>query len=219
MAIKKIVMGLMIGICMMIGIPAWAYADDVKGQVSFTLSYEEESLEMYQREQPEDGKGVYVFVQSIDDGTVYRFPLNASNNYGGRFDIPYGNYKVIPNPEAEPGQAVITFGDVFAVSENSPIVEIICNIGKKESESPKESGTGNGAADDESNGSQKNGIKDSPSGNPSGENTAAGENSPESESDDSSHRGPTGQNIFTFLMILVIFGLWIYNRFIKNRRR
>lgn len=220
MAIRKVLAGLLLGICMMLGLPAWVLADGGKGQVSFVLSYEEEGLERYRKEHPGEGEGAYIFVQSIDDGTIYRFPLNASNNYGGRFDIPYGNYKVVPDPEAEPGQAVIAYGDVFAVSDNTPIVEIICNIEEKEPRSLAESETGqegaeagNGAYGSE----KKGGTKESPSGNPAGIGAAAEDHSPESGDDSSSRRGLTGQNIFTILMICVIFGLWIYNRFIKKR--
>lgn len=217
MAIRKVMAGLLLGVCVLLSLPAWGLADGKKGQVSFTLSYEEEGLEQYLKEHPGEGEGAYAFVQSIDDGTIYRFPLNASNNYSGRFDIPYGNYKVIPDPEAEPGQAVIAFGDVFAVSDNSPIVEIICNIEKKESENLEGSESGKGTAEDDgSSGVQE---KNAASKNPPDNGAGLEEDSSGNEDDGSSRRGLTGQNVFTFLMIFIIFGLWIYNRFIRNRRR
>lgn len=174
-----------------------------KGQVSFTLSYEKGQMEEYKAGHPNDGEGAYVYVESIDDHTIYRFPLNASNSYGGTFDIPYGNYKVIADPEAETGTLTVAYSDVFAISDNTPIVEIVCNLRPK----------GEGKEDISATPSSVTEEKQ-PGGQPEEQEKAE-----ETKEEESSRRGLSGQNIFTLIMIAAIFALWIYHRFIKYRRR
>ncbi len=196
MSVKNIIFGLVL--CLMAGL---GMGTDViakeKGQVSFTLSYEKGQMEEYKTEHPNDGEGVYVYVESLDDHTIYRFPLNVSNSYSGRFDIPYGNYKVIADPEADAGVLTVSYTDVFAISDNTPIVEIICNLKPKEGE---EVATSSSVTEEKQ---------------PEGQ----AEEQPEPEAAEDDSGGLSAQNIFTIIVIVVIFGLWIYHRFIKFRKR
>ncbi len=195
MSVKNIIFGLILCLMAGMGLKTDAIAKE-KGQVSFTLSYEKGQMEEYKTGHPNDGEGVYVYVESIDDHTIYRFPLNVSNSYSGRFDIPYGNYKIIADPEADVGVMTVSYTDVFAISDNTPIVEIVCNLQPKKGE--KELSATSSSVTEEKR----------------PEEQAEAE-----EPEEDGSRGLSGQNIFTIIMIAAIFVLWIYHRFIKIRKR
>lgn len=155
-----------------------------KGQVTFSLAIEDKKIEQYQKNN-QDGAGVYVFVKNIDTKQVYRFPMNQANDYVGTFQINYGNYQVIPNPEAKQNELVVKTDTVFTVSDTVPIVEVKCYLEQKETETQKK------------------------------ESTPLPQINTSKETKKSAGNWMTFQKIFTILAFVAIAGIWIYNRFIK----
>lgn len=162
-----------------------------KGQVTFSLAVEEKKIEEYQKTY-QDGAGVYVFVKNLDTEQTYRFPMNQANNYIGTFQVDYGNYQVIPNPEARETELVVKTDSVFTVSDTIPIVEVKCYLEAKNTGTK----TPSPQADKE---------------------TAISKETVSQEESSSGSGMKTFQRIFTIIAFLAIGGIWVYNRFIKYR--
>lgn len=190
---KKILLCFLCLICALL-IPGLNFAAEEEfGTVGISLS-SLDGLEKYKETNPNDGDGVFVYISNIDTQEIYRFPLSKANNYAGRFDIPYGNYRVIKNPDASSDQCVIGCDTVFTVGKTNPDASIQCFI-----ESPD---------DTSSSVSSETIATASP-------NTAAPTASPAPQEDGGFHL--SFQNIITIIILVVFFGLWIYKRFIKYR--
>lgn len=157
-----------------------------KGQVTFSLAVEEEKIEEYQKTY-QDGAGIYVYVKNLDTEKTYRFPMNQANDYVGTFRIDYGNYQIVPNPEAKGNQLVVKADSVFTVSDAIPIVEVKCYL-----ESQK---TISASSKPEKNTTTKNATSQ----------------------EEGSSAMQTFQKVFTILAFLAIGAIWVYNRFFKYR--
>lgn len=97
-------------------------AETATGTIGIILKdYDKKTLETQEAE----NNGIYVFVREIDTEKTYRFPLSRVNQFEGRFDIPYGNYRVIDNPD---GDYNVTCNTVFNVSDESPAPTINCSF-------------------------------------------------------------------------------------------
>lgn len=169
-------------------------AETTTGTIGITLT-SQDHMENYQKTNPNDGDGVFVYVQNIDTEEMFRFPLSKANNYSGRFDISYGNYRVIKNPDASSSQYTIGCDTVFTVGKNNPDVSIQCFI-----EAPEDIA------------SAANGNETGPSSIPS---ATPASTQPPAENDTGFHLN--FQNILTIIVLIVMAGIWIYHRFIKYR--
>ena len=163
------------------------------GTLGITLS-SQEYLKNYQETNPNDGDGVFVYVQNIDTGEMFRFPLSESNSYSGRFDIPYGNYRVIKNPDATSTQYTVACDTVFTIGKNNPDVSISCFI-----EEP-----------------QYNNTKDGQSGIHATPSTAQTSATPVPEDTNKEFSLPLS-TIFTIFCFVIMAGLWVYRHFFKHR--
>lgn len=195
MRIKNILLSILTLCAVLYGInPYPASAAELEyGTLGILLQADSQKLSEYKASNPDDGEGVFVYVQNIDTEEIYRFPLSKSNGYSGRFDILYGNYRVIPNPDASSKQNTIGCDTVFTIGKSAPDVSIQCFIEKPESNDTTEI---------------------APTASPAAQSVATPAPAEEEESKKSLL---TGQNIFTVIVFIAVFGIWIYNRFFKHR--
>ena len=135
----------------------------------------------------EDGNGVYVFIKEIDAGKIYRFPLSQSNQFEGRYEIPYGNYRVIDNPDKNYN---VTCASVFNISSDSPAPSIACALEEKKTPAISQSPSNSSNKDTKKNSEQKKPEKS---------------------------QGVNFQLVITIAVFIILCALWIYNRFIKFR--
>ena len=173
---------------------AGAAAETDMGTIGITL-ISQDHMEDYRKTNPNDGDGIFVYVQNIDTSEMFRFPLSKANGYSGRFDVAYGNYRVIKNPDASSSQYTIGCDTVFTVGKSNPDISIQCFI-----EAPEDIA------------SAANGNKADPSNIPS---ATPASSQPPAENDTGFHLN--FQNILTIIVFIIMAGIWVYHRFIKYR--
>ena len=135
----------------------------------------------------EDGNGVYIFIKEIDTGKTYRFPLSQSNQFEGRYEIPYGNYRVIDNPDKDYN---VTCASVFNISSDSPAPSIACALEEKKTPAISQTPFNSSNKDTKKNSEQKKPEKS---------------------------QRVNFQLVITIVVFIILCALWIYNRFIKFR--
>ena len=135
----------------------------------------------------EDGNGVYIFIKEIDTGKTYRFPLSQSNQFEGRYEILYGNYRVIDNPDKDYN---VTCASVFNISSDSPAPSIACALEEKKTPAVSQTPFNSSNKDTKKNSEQKKPEKS---------------------------QRVNFQLVITIVVFIILCALWIYNRFIKFR--
>lgn len=163
-----------------------ASAAENTGSIGIVLQkYDQNTLKKCM--ESEDGNGVYVFIQEIDAGKIYRFPLSQSNQFEGRYEIPYGNYRVIDNPDKNYN---VTCASVFNISSDSPAPSIACALEEKKTPATSQNPSNSSNKDTKKNSEQKKPEKS---------------------------QGVNFQLVITIAVFIILCALWIYNRFIKFR--
>lgn len=163
-----------------------ASAAENTGSIGIVLQkYDQNTLKKCM--ESEDGNGVYVFIKEIDAGKIYRFPLSQSNQFEGRYEIPYGNYRVIDNPDKNYN---VTCASVFNISSDSPAPSIACALEEKKTPAISQSPSNLSNKDTKKNSEQKKPEKS---------------------------QGVNFQLVITIAVFIILCALWIYNRFIKFR--
>lgn len=163
-----------------------ASAAENTGSIGIVLQkYDQNTLKKCM--ESEDGNGVYVFIKEIDAGKIYRFPLSQSNQFEGRYEIPYGNYRVIDNPDKNYN---VTCASVFNISSDSPAPSIACALEEKKTPAISQSPSNSSNKDTKKNSEQKKPEKS---------------------------QGVNFQLVITIAVFIILCALWIYNRFIKFR--
>jgi hypothetical protein len=165
-------------------------AADNTGTIGIVLNASEEDYKAYYEENAQNGQGISVYVQDLDNGTIYRFPLSEDNDLQGRFEIPYGNYRVIASPDSSAGDMTAYCDSVFNISEQNPDVSITCGMKEIEADSTvSESTTENS------------------------EETVTEEDA-SSETEESTEKRSIWnyETIFTMIVFLALFVVWFYNR-------
>lgn len=156
------------------------------GSIGIVLQkYDQNTLK--QCMESEDGNGVYIFIKEIDTGKTYRFPLSQSNQFEGRYEIPYGNYRVIDNPDKDYN---VTCASVFNISSDSPAPSIACTLEEKKTPAVSQTPSNSSNKDTKKNSEQKKPEKS---------------------------QGVNFQLVITIVVFIILCALWIYNRFIKFR--
>lgn len=156
------------------------------GSIGIVLQkYDQNTLK--QCMESEDGNGVYIFIKEIDTGKTYRFPLSQSNQFEGRYEIPYGNYRVIDNPDKDYN---VTCTSVFNISSDSPAPSIACALEEKKTPAVSQIPSNSSNKDTKKNSEQKKPEKS---------------------------QGVNFQLVITIVVFIILCALWIYNRFIKFR--
>ena len=163
-----------------------ASAAENTGSIGIVLQkYDQNTLKKCM--ESEDGNGVYVFIKEIDAGKIYRFPLSQSNQFEGRYEIPYGNYRVIDNPDKNYN---VTCASVFNISSDSPAPSIACALEEKKTPAISQSPSNSSNKDTKKNSEQRKPEKS---------------------------QGVNFQLVITIAVFIILCALWIYNRFIKFR--
>lgn len=164
-------------------------ADNI-GTIGIVLNASEEDYKAYYEENAQNGQGISVYVQDLDNGTIYRFPLSEDNDLEGRFEIPYGNYRVIASPDSSAGDMTAYCDSVFNISEQNPDVSITCGMKEVEADSTVSEST-----------------------TESSEETVTEEESV-SETEESTEKRSVWnyETIFTMIVFLALFVVWFYNR-------
>lgn len=166
--------------------PITVSAAENTGSIGIVLQkYDQNTLKKCM--ESEDGNGVYVFIKEIDAGKIYRFPLSQSNQFEGRYEIPYGNYRVIDNPDKNYN---VTCASVFNISSDSPAPSIACALEEKKTPATSQSPSNSSNKDTKKNSEQKKPEKS---------------------------QGVNFQLVITIAVFIILCALWIYNRFIKFR--
>lgn len=156
------------------------------GSIGIVLQkYDQNTLK--QCMESEDGNGVYIFIKEIDTGKTYRFPLSQSNQFEGRYEIPYGNYRVINNPDKDYN---VTCASVFNISSDSPAPSIACALEEKKTPAVSQTPSNSSNKDTKKNSEQKKPEKS---------------------------QRVNFQLVITIVVFIILCALWIYNRFIKFR--
>ena len=122
-----------------------------------------------------------------DTGKTYRFPLSQSNQFEGRYEIPYGNYRVIDNPDKDYN---VTCASVFNISSDSPAPSIACALEEKKTPAVSQTPFNSSNKDTKKNSEQKKPEKS---------------------------QRVNFQLVITIVVFIILCALWIYNRFIKFR--
>ena len=189
---KKVLLCIMCLLCSLF-IPMTGLASETEtGTIGISLTSQDD-IENYRKTNPNDGDGVFVYVQNIDTQKMYRFPLSKANGYSGRFDVPYGNYRVIKNPDSSDSQYTVGCDTVFTIGKNYPDASIQCFIVAPEDSSANE-------------------AKVTPDTSPS---ATTAPTQPPTSADTGFHL--SFQNILTIIVLVIMAGIWVYNRFIKYR--
>lgn len=163
-----------------------ASAAENTGSIGIVLQkYDQNTLKKCM--ESEDGNGVYVFIKEIDAGKIYRFPLSQSNQFEGRYEIPYGNYRVIDNPDKDYN---VTCASVFNISSDSPAPSIACALEEKKTPAVSQTPFNSSNKDTKKNSEQKKPEKS---------------------------QRVNFQLVITIVVFIILCALWIYNRFIKFR--
>ena len=161
-------------------------AESNTGSIGIVLQkYDQNTLKKCM--ESEDGNGVYVFIKEIDAGKIYRFPLSQSNQFEGRYEIPYGNYRVIDNPDKDYNVACAS---VFNISDDSPAPSIVCTLEEKKAPAASQAPSNSSNKDTKKKSEQKKPKKS---------------------------QGVNFQLVITIAVFVILCALWIYNRFIKFR--
>lgn len=166
--------------------PITVSAAENTGSIGIVLQkYDQNTLK--QCMESEDGNGVYIFIKEIDTGKTYRFPLSQSNQFEGRYEIPYGNYRVIDNPDKDYN---VTCASVFNISSDSPAPSIACALEEKKTPAVSQTPFNSSNKDAKKNSEQKKPEKS---------------------------QRVNFQLVITIVVFIILCALWIYNRFIKFR--
>lgn len=217
--IKKMITMMLIGMIAVSVIPNAAKAEEIEeetintneetGYLDIYLNQDDPEfdnlIDEYVDKHVEAGTGVYVFVQDIDNEKIYRFPLTSTNDYGIYQEMPYGNYKVIDEPNAESDTVFVRHDYVFAINEDYTDVSVECYLqsGARTTQVAVDDGKPDTVTADNVKEAAKEAAKEILK--------------TDSEDTNAPAKKITVQNILSYIAIATVFGLFIYNKFIRKK--
>lgn len=172
-------------------------------------------IKKYSLNNIENGDGVFVFVENIDNSKIYKLPLPADNEYSIYQEMPYGNYKIIDKPNADKDEIFVRADSGFTINDDNPMPSIRCYLTSDIEMSPESAGNIQNSTDipDADKNITSDEIKDAVN---KIANQVEQKELAKAEDDDNNHF--TIQNILSYIVVIVLFGLFIYNKFIRNKK-